>query len=80
MSKDGFVRYGDTVMLLNAENKSSVENRRGRCGGLALAIDLDELSLHSAESLQAPRGVCAVESADPVGRNTFCILRFGTLF
>ncbi|KGL94194.1 Uncharacterized protein C15orf26, partial [Charadrius vociferus] len=74
VSKDGFVHYGDTVMLLNPESKPSVENCPGLCGRLTLAINLDELSVHSAESLQAPHGVSAVESADPVGRNTFCIL------
>ncbi|NXS48924.1 CF161 protein, partial [Balaeniceps rex] len=74
VSKDGFVHFGDTVMLLNPDNKSSLENYAGACGSLTLAINLDEISIYSAESLQAPCGVSAVESVDPVGRNTFCIL------
>ncbi|KAM7103276.1 cilia- and flagella-associated protein 161 isoform 2-T2 [Ciconia maguari] len=74
VSKDGFVHFGDTVMLLNPDNKSSVENYPGVCGRLTLAINLDEISMYSAESLQAPCGVSAVESVDPMGRNTFCIL------
>lgn len=80
MSKDGFVHFGDTVMLLNPDNKSSVENYPGVCGSLTLAINLDEISMYSAKSLPAPCGVSAVKSVDPVGRNSFCILRFGTLF
>lgn len=67
-------------MLLNPNNKSSPENHHGECGSLTLAINLDEMSLFSAGSLQAPHGVSAIKSVDPVGRNTFCILRFGTLF
>lgn len=67
-------------MLLNPDNKSSAENYPGACGSLTLAINLDEISLYSAEPVQAPRGVSAVASVDPVGRNTFCISRFGTLF
>ncbi|XP_040458319.1 cilia- and flagella-associated protein 161 [Falco naumanni] len=74
VSKDGFVHFGDTVMLLNPESKSAVENCPGACGALTLAISLDEISTYSAESLQAPRGVSAVKSVDPMGQNTFCIL------
>uniref|UniRef100_A0A8C8AW30 Cilia and flagella associated protein 161 n=1 Tax=Otus sunia TaxID=257818 RepID=A0A8C8AW30_9STRI len=74
VSKDGFVHFGDTVMLLNPPNKSSVENSPGASGSLTLAIGLDEISIYSAESLQVPCGVSAVKSVDPMGRNTFCIL------
>uniref|UniRef100_A0A8B9RSP3 Cilia and flagella associated protein 161 n=1 Tax=Accipiter nisus TaxID=211598 RepID=A0A8B9RSP3_9AVES len=74
VSKDGFVHFGDTVMLLNPDNKSSVENYPGVCGSLTLAINLDEISMYSAKSLPAPCGVSAVKSVDPVGRNSFCIL------
>uniref|UniRef100_A0A663N6X5 Cilia and flagella associated protein 161 n=1 Tax=Athene cunicularia TaxID=194338 RepID=A0A663N6X5_ATHCN len=80
VSKDGFVHFGDTVILLNPPNKSPVENYPGACGSLTLAVDLDEISIYSVESLQVPCGVSAVKSVDPTGRNTFCILRFGTLF
>ncbi|XP_074956619.1 cilia- and flagella-associated protein 161 isoform X2 [Phalacrocorax aristotelis] len=74
VSKDGFVHFGDTVMLLNPDNKSSVEKYPGVCGSLTLAVNLGEISVYSAKSLQAPCGVSAVESVGPVGRNTFCIL------
>ncbi|XP_010212445.1 PREDICTED: uncharacterized protein C15orf26 homolog [Tinamus guttatus] len=75
LSKDGFVHFGDTVMLLSPDNNKSVmENYPGVCGRLALAVDLDEISMFSAASLQAPCGVSAAKSTDPIGRNTFCIL------
>ncbi|XP_009706099.1 PREDICTED: uncharacterized protein C15orf26 homolog [Cariama cristata] len=74
VSKDGFLHFGDTVMLLNPDNKSSVESHPGVCGSLTLAISLDEIPMYSAKSLHAPCGVGGVKSVDPVGRNTFCIL------
>ncbi|XP_026712259.1 cilia- and flagella-associated protein 161 isoform X2 [Athene cunicularia] len=77
VSKDGFVHFGDTVILLNPPNKSPVENYPGACGSLTLAVDLDEISIYSVESLQVPCGVSAVKSVDPTGRNTFCILSVG---
>lgn len=67
-------------MLLSPDNKSSVDSYTGACGNLTLAINLEEISIYSAVSLQAPCGVSAVKTVDPVGRNTFCLLRFGTLF
>ncbi|KFW08174.1 Uncharacterized protein C15orf26, partial [Eurypyga helias] len=74
VSQDGFVHFGDTVMLLNPDNRSSVERFPGVCGSLALAINLDGIPVYLAKSLQAPCGVSAVESLDPEGRNAFCIL------
>ncbi|XP_042660126.1 cilia- and flagella-associated protein 161 isoform X3 [Tyto alba] len=74
VSKDGYVHFGDTVMLLNLHDKSLVESYSGVCGNLTLAINLDEIPIYSAESLQAPCEVSAVKSVDPMGRNTFCIL------
>lgn len=67
-------------MLLNTDDKPSVENPRGVCGSLTLAVNLDELSIFSPLPLQTLHGVSAIKSVAPVGRNTFCILRFGTLF
>ncbi|XP_065544351.1 cilia- and flagella-associated protein 161 [Lathamus discolor] len=74
VSKDGFVHFGDTVMLLNTDDKPSVENPRGVCGSLTLAVNLDELSIFSPLPLQTLHGVSAIKSVAPVGRNTFCIL------
>ncbi|XP_032050586.1 cilia- and flagella-associated protein 161 isoform X1 [Aythya fuligula] len=74
VSKDGFICFGDTVMLLSPDSKSSVDNYTGACGNLTLAINLEEISIYSAVSLQAPCGVSAVKTIDPMGRNTFCLL------
>ncbi|NXY85676.1 CF161 protein, partial [Alcedo cyanopectus] len=70
VTKDGFVHFGDTVMLLSPDNKSSVENYPG----LTLAINMDESCIYSLGTLKAPCGVSAIKSVEPVGRNTFCIL------
>ncbi|XP_062486014.1 cilia- and flagella-associated protein 161 [Pezoporus occidentalis] len=74
VSEDGFVHFGDTVMLLNSDDKPSVENPCGVCGSLTLAVNLDELSIFSPLPLQTLHGVSAIKSVVPVGRNTFCIL------
>ncbi|KAM9374928.1 cilia- and flagella-associated protein 161 [Phaethornis superciliosus] len=77
ISKDGLVHFGDTVMLLNPDKKSSVQHYsgvQGVHGSLTLAVNLDEISLYSTKSSPAPRRLSAVESVNPVSRNTFCIL------
>ncbi|KFZ50064.1 Uncharacterized protein C15orf26, partial [Antrostomus carolinensis] len=74
VSRDGLVHFGDTVMLLNPGNNSSVENNPGTCSSLTLAVTVDETFVYSTKSLPAPCGVSAVQSVDPVGQNTFCIL------
>uniref|UniRef100_A0A8C8SQF2 Cilia and flagella associated protein 161 n=1 Tax=Pelusios castaneus TaxID=367368 RepID=A0A8C8SQF2_9SAUR len=75
VSKDGFIHFGDTVMLLSPENnKSPMENYPAVCGNLTLAVNPDDVTVHSADSLQVPCGVSAVKSVNPVGRNTFRIL------
>ncbi|XP_038273794.1 LOW QUALITY PROTEIN: cilia- and flagella-associated protein 161 [Dermochelys coriacea] len=75
VSKDGFIHFGDTVMLLSPENnKSPSENYSAACGNLTLAVNPDDITVHTSESLQVPCGVSAVKSVNPVGRNTFHIL------
>uniref|UniRef100_A0A8C0ILC8 Cilia and flagella associated protein 161 n=1 Tax=Chelonoidis abingdonii TaxID=106734 RepID=A0A8C0ILC8_CHEAB len=81
VSKDGFVHFGDIVMLLSPENnKSPMENYPAVRGNLTLAVAPDDITVHMSESLQVPCGVSAVKSVNPVGRNAFRILRFGVLF
>lgn len=80
VSKDGFIHFGDTVMLLSPENKKSpTENYSAACGNLTLAVNPDDITVHTSESLQVPCGVSAVKSVNPVGRNAFHILRCGVL-
>lgn len=49
-------------------------------GDVTLAVDMEEVSLYSDDPLQISRGLSAVKSVDPMGRNAFCIVRSGTLF
>ncbi|XP_032627791.1 cilia- and flagella-associated protein 161 isoform X2 [Chelonoidis abingdonii] len=75
VSKDGFVHFGDIVMLLSPENnKSPMENYPAVRGNLTLAVAPDDITVHMSESLQVPCGVSAVKSVNPVGRNAFRIL------
>lgn len=80
VSKDGFICFGDRVMLLSPGKEPSVQRDVEACGELTLAVNLEEVSIYSAVSLHAPCAVSAITTVGPVGRNTFCILRFGTLF
>ncbi|XP_054244191.1 cilia- and flagella-associated protein 161 [Indicator indicator] len=74
VSKDGFVHFGDAVLLLNPAPAAPVERDPGACGSLALAVPLDDSYVYSAAPLRAPSGVSAVKGVDPVRRNTFHIL------
>ncbi|XP_042327268.1 cilia- and flagella-associated protein 161 isoform X2 [Sceloporus undulatus] len=75
ISNDGFIHFGDTVLLVNLDNgKASAENEPGLCGDLSLAVNPDEADLHRAQELMAPCEVSAIKSVSPVGRNAFRIL------
>ncbi|XP_066492645.1 cilia- and flagella-associated protein 161 [Tiliqua scincoides] len=75
ISKDGFVHFGDTVMLVNPENsKSPMENPHSTCGNLSLAVNPDEICVHRLDALPSPCRVSACIVMDPVARNTFRIL------
>ncbi|RMB94339.1 hypothetical protein DUI87_29148 [Hirundo rustica rustica] len=80
VSSDGFVHFGDTVLLMNPDSKSSdlqgtsEERDPEMCGDVTLAVDMEEVSLYSDEPLQISRGLSAVKSVDPMGRNAFCIV------
>uniref|UniRef100_A0A8V0Z994 Cilia and flagella associated protein 161 n=1 Tax=Gallus gallus TaxID=9031 RepID=A0A8V0Z994_CHICK len=74
VSKDGFICFGDRVMLLSPGKEPSVQRDVEACGELTLAVNLEEVSIYSAVSLHAPCAVSAVTTVGPVGRNTFCIL------
>ncbi|XP_021263116.1 cilia- and flagella-associated protein 161 isoform X2 [Numida meleagris] len=74
VSKDGFVCFGDTVMLLSPDKEPLVQHDAVARGELTLAVNLEEVSVYSPVSLQAPCALSAVTTVDPEGRNTFCIL------
>lgn len=76
ISKDGFVHFGDTVMLVSPElKKSCSENPRDTCRvKLSLAVNPDEIYVHRTDALPSPCRVSACIVTDPVARNAFRIL------
>ncbi|XP_053128842.1 cilia- and flagella-associated protein 161 [Hemicordylus capensis] len=75
VAKDGFVHFGDTVMLVNPEsNQARMENPLCVHGKLALAVNADELSAHITDKLPSPCGVTAITCTAPIARNAFRIL------
>ncbi|XP_017925037.1 cilia- and flagella-associated protein 161 [Manacus vitellinus] len=74
VSVDGLVHFGDTVMIMNPDTKTPEAKDDERRGDLTLAVDMEEISLFSDDPPQVSRGLSAVNSVNPVGRNTFCIV------
>ncbi|XP_072201611.1 cilia- and flagella-associated protein 161 isoform X1 [Excalfactoria chinensis] len=74
VSTNGFVCFGDTVMLLSPSKEPSGWRDVEACGELTLAVNLEEVSIYSPVSLRSPCAVSAISTTGPVGRNTFCIL------
>lgn len=72
------------MLLMNPDSKSldlkGEEVDPEMRGDVTLAVDMEEVSLYSDEPLQISRGLSAVKSVDPIGRNAFCIVRSATLF
>lgn len=66
------------MLLMNPDNKPPKEREPEISGDVTLAVDMEEVSLYSDEPLQISRGLSAVKSVDPVGRNAFHIVRSGT--
>uniref|UniRef100_A0A8C5NNP8 Cilia and flagella associated protein 161 n=1 Tax=Junco hyemalis TaxID=40217 RepID=A0A8C5NNP8_JUNHY len=74
VSSDGFVHFGDTVLLVNPDCTPPEERDPELRGDVTLAVDMEEVSLYSDEPLQISRGLSAVKRVDPIGRNAFCIV------
>ncbi|KAH0620013.1 hypothetical protein JD844_014511 [Phrynosoma platyrhinos] len=75
ITKDGFIHFGDTVLLVNPDNgKSSAEKEPGMSGDLSLAVNPDEADVHRFQELVAPCETSAIKCVSPVGRNAFRIL------
>lgn len=73
ISKDGFIHFGDTVMLVNPENLK-VDDPHSTCASLSLAVTPNEIYVHKNDALPSPCRVTACIVMDPVARNTFRIL------
>ncbi|XP_067327538.1 cilia- and flagella-associated protein 161 [Anolis sagrei] len=74
ISKDGFVHFGDTVLLVNPDDNTSAGRDPTTSGDLSLAVNPEEEEIHRSQKLVAPCGVSAVRSVTPIGRNAFRIL------
>ncbi|KAL2790962.1 cilia- and flagella-associated protein 161 isoform 2, partial [Daubentonia madagascariensis] len=73
ISEDGYIHYGDTVMLVNPHyHETEADVFLG--GDLTLCMTPDEIQAHLSDELEVPCGLSAVQTKIPVGRNTFIIL------
>uniref|UniRef100_A0A8C9UWG9 Cilia and flagella associated protein 161 n=1 Tax=Spermophilus dauricus TaxID=99837 RepID=A0A8C9UWG9_SPEDA len=77
ISEDGYIHYGDKVMLLNPNYPEKEEAGLFQCGDLSLCMTPDEISTHLYDELEVPCGLSATTTRIPVGRNTFTILSAG---
>ncbi|XP_015260877.1 PREDICTED: uncharacterized protein C15orf26 homolog [Gekko japonicus] len=75
ISKDGFLHFGDTVMMVSPDNKKSpMENLPCESGNLSLAVTPEEMAVHALDALPSPCGLSAIRGTAPMGRNTFQLL------
>ncbi|XP_007126407.2 cilia- and flagella-associated protein 161 [Physeter macrocephalus] len=73
ISEDGYIRYGDKVMLVNPD-RAETEADLFLGGDLSLCMTPDEIKAHLSDELEVPCGLSAAQTKIPVGRNTFTIL------
>ncbi|NP_001088753.1 uncharacterized protein LOC496017 [Xenopus laevis] len=72
--KDGFLHFGDVVMLLNPENsEQSLSNTSPTYGNYGLSVNPNESALYSKTHLEAPCGVSGSRNLEPTVRNAFII-------
>uniref|UniRef100_A0A8C3VKQ9 Cilia- and flagella-associated protein 161 n=1 Tax=Catharus ustulatus TaxID=91951 RepID=A0A8C3VKQ9_CATUS len=80
ISSDGFVHFGDTVLLMNPDNKSSglegtsEEQEPEMRGDVTLAVDMEEVSCTRMNPCSSQVDLVHVRRVDPIGRNAFCIV------
>ncbi|XP_021510429.1 cilia- and flagella-associated protein 161 isoform X2 [Meriones unguiculatus] len=74
VSKDGYIHFGNKVMLLNPDSAQEEEAAVFQKGHLSLCMSPDEVKSQLHDELEIPCGVSAVQSMVPTGRNTFIIL------
>uniref|UniRef100_A0A8C9B3J8 Cilia and flagella associated protein 161 n=1 Tax=Phocoena sinus TaxID=42100 RepID=A0A8C9B3J8_PHOSS len=83
ISEDGYIRYGDKVMLVNPDHPET-EADLFLGGDLSLCMTPDEIKAHLSDELEVPCGLSAAQTKIPVGRNTFTVtgqvLRYGQNF
>lgn len=75
VSEDGYVHYGDKVILVNPDHVLTEEAGVFMRGDLSLCMSPDEIKAQLNDDLEIPCGVTGVPTIAPIGRNTFTILR-----
>nr|DBA32003.1 TPA: hypothetical protein GDO54_007755 [Pyxicephalus adspersus] len=74
ISTDGFLHFGDVVMLLNPENSvETLSNPFPIFGNYTLSANPDESAVHLKSHLTAPCGVSGSSNIKPCARNAFII-------
>ncbi|XP_070541961.1 cilia- and flagella-associated protein 161-like [Ptychodera flava] len=73
---DGYVHFGDCVMLVNpgAKDETGVEWGQEPRAMSALAVNMDESKMHEAQKFEGPCGVSATRSIQPTARSIFVIM------
>ncbi|XP_004623547.2 cilia- and flagella-associated protein 161 isoform X2 [Octodon degus] len=77
VSEDGYIHYGDQVMLVNPDHPEREEAGVFLGGDLSLCMTPDEMHAHLSDELQLPCGLSAAQAIAPVGRSTFVVLSVG---
>ncbi|KAM6181724.1 cilia- and flagella-associated protein 161 [Erethizon dorsatum] len=77
VSEDGYIHYGDRVMLVNPDYPEREEAGVFLGGDLSLCMTPDEMQAHLSDELGLPCGLSAAHIMVPVGRNTFVVLSVG---
>ncbi|CAK8676896.1 cilia- and flagella-associated protein 161-like isoform X1 [Clavelina lepadiformis] len=94
VSTDGFVHFGDTVMIVNPGQEDiphSLQQVEPPRPPTSLSINMDEYKMHLAQQVEAPCSLSASRILNPCARNSFVItsidgsengspLRFGQPF
>nr|XP_014698152.2 cilia- and flagella-associated protein 161 isoform X2 [Equus asinus] len=73
ISQDGYVHYGDKVMLVNPDHPET-EADLFLGGNLSLCVTPDEVKAHLSDKLEVPCGLSLAQVTVPIGRNTFIVL------
>nr|XP_003475513.1 cilia- and flagella-associated protein 161 isoform X2 [Cavia porcellus] len=77
ISEDGYIHYGDQVMLVNPDHSEGEEASAFLGGDLNLCMTPDEIQAYLSDKLELPCGLSAAHTLVPVGRNTFVVLSIG---
>ncbi|KAK2107861.1 hypothetical protein P7K49_013026, partial [Saguinus oedipus] len=65
ITEDGYIHYGDKVMLVNPDDPD-VEADMFLGGDLSLCMTPDEIQCHLRDELEVPCGLSAVQTKTPI--------------